>query len=66
MDLVFLAKARDDNNKLESSFLIVLTTNHEETMWQVLKAGKAPTYSGSLNDASPHEDSNKDKHDCIP
>jgi hypothetical protein len=52
MDLVFIAKARDDNNKLDCSFLIVFTTNHEEAMWQVVKAGKEPTYSGSLNDAS--------------
>jgi hypothetical protein len=31
MDLVVIAKPRDDNNKLDRSFLIVTTTNHEET-----------------------------------
>jgi hypothetical protein len=48
MDLVFIAKSGDDNKKLDCSFLIVSITNHEETTWQVPKAGKEPTYSGSL------------------
>jgi hypothetical protein len=56
MDLVFIDKPRDDyNNKLDQSFFIVSTTNHEKKPHMtstVLKAGKVPTHSGSLNDAS--------------
>jgi hypothetical protein len=45
MDLVFIATPKDENNKLDCSFLIVLTTKHEEIAF--FKAGKVPTYSGA-------------------
>jgi hypothetical protein len=38
-------KKKPRDNKLDCSFLIVTTTNHEETTRQVFKVGKAATYS---------------------